>query len=397
MNAPVMTTERELYAREATPSLSVIIPTYNERDNLRPLLARLQSALDGLAWEIIIVDDDSPDGTAALARKIAREDPRVRCLRRLARRGLAGACIEGILSTSAEVVAVMDADLQHDERILPQMLEHLAAGADIVIGSRAVAGGSSAGGFSRTRAALSAFAIRWARYVLRTPARDVMSGFFMLRRSLADELAPRLTTSGFKLLADILASAPRDLWIAEVPYQFQARTAGVSKLDAKVGIDFVALMVNKATGGLVPCRFVLFGLAGGVGLVLHLAVLDLLLKSMPWPFEAAQSAATFAAMTCNFLLNNVLTYRDARLRGPALLLGLALFCVVCSLGAIANVGIATWLYQRGLAWWLSGGLGVAAGSVWNYALSSTYVWPLLSKPRFSMFLSSTRRRPSKSR
>ena len=362
-------------------SLSIVIPTYNERDNLRPLIARLQSALVGLSWEVIVVDDDSPDGTAALARTIARDEPRVRCLRRLDRRGLAGACVEGMLASSADVVAVMDADLQHDERILPLMLHHLDVGADLVIGSRAVAGGSSTAGFTPGRAVLSGFAIRCARTVLGTEARDVMSGFFMLRRGLADELAPQLTTSGFKLLADILASAPHGLRVAEVPYHFRARTAGASKLDARVGIDFVALMLNKATRGLIPFRFVFFGLAGGTGLLLHMAVLKVLLGHAAWSFQSDQAVATLLAMSSNFVLNNELTYRDARLRRGRLLMGLVLFYLVCSLGALANVGIATWLYQHGLVWWLAAGIGVAAGSIWNYALSSTYVWPLLRRRR----------------
>jgi dolichol-phosphate mannosyltransferase len=355
--------------------LAVIVPVFNEAANVAPLVARLDAALAGIAWEAIFVDDDSPDGTAAVARGIAAGDPRIRCLRRIGRRGLASACMEGFLATSAPFVAVIDGDLQHDEAILPAMLAAVEAGADIAIGSRHVEGGAAASGFSAARGALSDGGAKLARLLLPTPVADPMSGFFMLRRALVEEVAPRVAGRGFKILLDILLSAGRPLRVAEIPYSFRSRQAGESKLDATVLLEFGALLLDKATGGLVPLRFVSFAAVGGIGVLVHMAALFLLVQGAGFGFGPAQWGATLVAMTANFILNNRITYRDARLRGPALWRGLLLFYVVCGIGAAANVGIAGLLVRDGvLAWGLAGAAGAALTVVWNYAVSSTLVW-----------------------
>ncbi len=182
-----------------TAELSLVIPTFNESGNLRELIRRVDAALNGVAWEMIVVDDNSPDGTARLAKQIAQEDGRVRCIRRVNRRGLAGACIEGMLASAAPVVAVMDGDLQHDEKILPQMLEKIRSGADLVVGSRLVDGGSAEEGFSARRAAISRFATQMAKKALKADFNDLMSGFFMLKRDIIEDCAGDLTPAGFKI------------------------------------------------------------------------------------------------------------------------------------------------------------------------------------------------------
>ncbi|WP_298356351.1 glycosyltransferase family 2 protein [Rhodoblastus sp.] len=355
--------------------LTLVIPTFNESGNLRELFRRVDAALSGVAWEMIVVDDDSPDGTAALAKEMAREDPRMRCLRRVNRRGLAGACIEGMLASSAPVVAVMDADLQHDERILPKMLQKIREGADLVVGSRHVAGGSAETGFSPRRAAISRLAIRIAKDALRADFSDIMSGFFMLRRQIVEDCAPDLAPTGFKILADIVASAKQDLTIEEIGYSFRERLAGESKFDIKVGLDFLGLMLNKISGGRIPVRFIFFALVGMSGVAVHLATVNLALALLPIGFTVAQSIAVVVAMTSNFYINNTITYRDAKLRGFwPVLRGLLYFYVVCSIGAAANVGVAAWLYRLYPEVSLSALAGVLMGSVWNYALSSLFVW-----------------------
>src|SRR5205085_3502957 len=158
-----------------TPELSVVVPTFNERDNVVALFRKLETALAGIAWEVIYVDDNSPDGTWEVLRALAGADSRVRCIRRVGRRGLSGACIEGILASSAPYAAVMDADLQHDETQLPKMLALLQGGAaELVVGSRYIEGGSAAS-FDRQRAGASAFATEIARRVLRVSIADPMS------------------------------------------------------------------------------------------------------------------------------------------------------------------------------------------------------------------------------
>ncbi|MBB4197494.1 dolichol-phosphate mannosyltransferase [Rhodoblastus sphagnicola] len=354
--------------------LTLVIPTFNESANLRELVRRVDVALNGVDWEMIVVDDNSPDRTWALAKDFSREDPRVRCLRRVNRRGLAGACIEGMLASAAPIVAVMDADLQHDESILPKMLEKIRGGADLVVGSRHVEGGSADDGFSARRAAISRFATFLAKKALRAEFSDLMSGFFMLRREIVETCAENLTPAGFKILADLVASAPRRLKVEEVGYTFRERTAGESKFDIKVGLDFIGLMLNKVSGGRIPVRFIFFALVGASGVAVHMATLFACL-ALGLDFDFAQSAAVLVAMTSNFFINNAITYRDAKIKGLGpILLGLVYFYGVCAIGAVANVGIADLLFNRYGLVTIAALAGVVMGSVWNFALSSLFVW-----------------------
>ena len=354
--------------------LTVVVPCYNERPNVAILVDRLAATLAGVAWEVVFVDDDSPDGTAEEARALARRDARVRCLRRIGRRGLASAVIEGALSSSADFVAVMDGDLQHDETRLPDMLAALRAGeCDVVVASRHVAGGDAAGLAGAWRHRLSRSGIRLAQATLPVALTDPMSGFFALPRPLFERLAPKLTGQGFKILLDLLLSASPPLRVAELPARFHARTAGESKLDALVLIQFAGLLLDKRLHGLVPLRFIAFAVVGAAGVLVHLAVLTLA-RYGGLAFESAQVVATIGAMAANFQMNNALTYRDRRLRGAALWRGLVLFMLVCGLGAIANVGIAQTLYAGHLGWTPAGAAGAAIGVVWNYAVSATLVW-----------------------
>jgi dolichol-phosphate mannosyltransferase len=354
--------------------LTIVVPTYNERTNIRLLAKRLDQVLGETGWEMVIVDDDSPDGTHAVAKSMARRDPRIRCLRRIGRRGLSGACIEGMLSSSSPYVAVMDGDLQHDETILPQMLEALREGAsDLVIGSRLVEGGDAASGFGRARQWISATGARLSRLALRTDVRDTMSGFFMIRRDIADELVPKLCTDGFKILADILATAGPSLRVQEVGYSFRERHGGESKLDAKVALDFLGLILNKITGGTLPVSFVGFALVGVSGLIVHLAVLYVAMQAGA-AFVAAQTCATLISIVSNFALNNSLTYRASRLRGWRWVRGLLMFSAICSISAVANIGVATWMFEREQTWIVAGLAGVLMGAVWNYAVSTKFVW-----------------------
>jgi dolichol-phosphate mannosyltransferase len=357
-----------------TPELSVVIPTFKERPNIAPLVERLDAALAGLSWEAIFVDDNSPDGTAEAVKAVAAEDSRVRCLRRVNRRGLAGACIEGVLSSSAPFVAVMDADLQHDETLLPGMLAILKGGdTDMVVGSRYVEGGSS-DAFSKHRATMSRLASVLARKLMRVDLADPMSGFFMMRRDSFDPLAPFLTTQGFKILLDIVITARGRLRIVEQPYAFGVREHGESKLDAQVGLDFIGLLASKLTGGVVTPRFLSFVLVGTTGLGVHLVALKLALSGFGLAFPAAQTAATIIAMTGNFVLNNQLTYRDKRLSGLGFVKGLLGFYAVSAVGALSNVGMASWLYAHEPVWWLAGAAGALMSAVWNYSMSTLLVW-----------------------
>jgi len=363
-------------AKQATalPVLSVVVPTFNERDNVTKLYRKLEATLDGIAWEVVFVDDNSPDGTWDVVRALARQDGRVRCIRRIGRRGLSGACIEGILASSAPYAAVMDADLQHDETQLPKMLSLLQSGqAELVVGSRYIEGGS-ADSFNRSRAGASALATEVAKRALGVAIADPMSGFFVIRRDRFEQLAPQLSTQGFKILLDIVATAHGDLKTVEVPYTFGSRLHGESKLDAMVALDFLGLVLAKFTHDVVSLRFLLFAMVGGTGLFVHLGTLYVALKLFGLPFPQAQGIGAFVAMTSNFILNNFLTYRDQRLKGFAILGGLLAFYLVCSVGLFANVGVAFSVYDKQPIWWLAGAAGALMGVVWNYAMSGLFVW-----------------------
>jgi dolichol-phosphate mannosyltransferase len=356
------------------PELSVVVPTFKERDNVPLLVEKLARTLAGVEWEAIFVDDNSPDGTAAVARAIGETDARVRCVRRIGRRGLAGACIEGMLASQARYVAVMDADLQHDETLLTAMLAKLRGDVDLAVASRYVDGGSAAGLSSAKREQASRVSTALARRLLGVTLSDPMSGFFMMRRDRFEELAPKLSSQGFKILLDIVSTAHGSLRIAELPFVFGERQHGESKLDTRVALDFAALILAKLTNDAVSFRFLLFCLVGLTGIAIHMATLQFAVTFTELSFGWAQTVATVAAITWNFVLNNMFTYRDQRLTGLAFVTGLIRFQVICAVGAISNVGIASAIYDYDPDWWIAGLGGALMGAVWNYVVSAAFVW-----------------------
>ncbi|MGZ3376551.1 MAG: glycosyltransferase [Phenylobacterium sp.] len=359
--------------KAAPLQLGVVIPTFKEAPNVRPLLAKLEAALKGVVWQAIFVDDDSPDGTAAVVKEIAAVDPRVSCLHRIGRRGLAGAVIEGAMASAAPFVAVIDGDMQHDETLLPKMLAALEEDrADIVVGSRYLGqAGSDASALGATREAGSRLANWLGKRVLRAEVTDPMSGFFMIRRELVEAVAPTLATSGFKVLFDILASQKTPPRYLELPYEFRARTAGDSKLDEGVVVQYLGLLMAKLSRDLISPRFIMFALVGASGVVVHLAILRTLLH---FGFSVAQTAAALGAMTSNYLINNAVTYRDRRKRGFGLLVGYFKFVVLCSVPLAANVAVATMVFERGPSWWVAGVAGAVVAAVWNYITTARAVW-----------------------
>jgi len=354
--------------------LAVVIPTYNEKENVPVLLTALARALCDVDWEAIIVDDDSPDGTAEFVRDMAASNPRIHVIERIGRRGLSSACIEGMLSTSAPYIAVIDADMQHDETVLPKMLEKIRdEHLDLVVASRNLASGGM-GEFSRGRVWLSNMGNRVSRLVCHCDISDAMSGFFVIDRHFFQEIVHRLTGSGFKILVDILASSRRPVRVAEVPYRFRNRARGESKLDVNVELEYLFLLIDKMIGNYVPTRFVLFVLVGSLGMTIHLSTLALLYAVAKESFIVSQTVATVAAMTFNFLLNNIVTFRDRRLRGWRLLTGLLTFYVACSLGALMNVSFAEFLHRQAIPWYVAGVSGTAISSVWNYGVNTILTW-----------------------
>lgn len=356
--------------------LTIVIPTFNERANVRPLVDLLTASLGDVAWEAVFVDDDSPDGTYDEVGALATENPRVRLIHRVGRRGLAGACIEGILSSTSELVAVMDADLQHDETKLAEMVARFRArpDLDLVIGSRHVEGGSIGNGFTAIRAWGSDLATGMTKQILRIKASDPMSGFFMVRRDSFRLVEGQLQTQGFKILADMLAAAKGRWQIDEVGYTFRDRQHGESKLDAAVTAEFLALLVARLTGGVLPIRMILFLMVGASGVFVQLFAMRLALSLGTDSFTIAQSIGVVVAMTTNFFLNNTLTYHDRSLRGAQMIWGLLSFYAVCAIGALANVGVAGAVYALLSQAEIASLLGAIVGALWNFVATALVTW-----------------------
>lgn len=364
-------------SKAMTLDLAIILPTLNERGNLGPLVERIDLAIGtAAAWEVIIVDDNSGDGTADEARALALADNRVRVIQRIGRRGLASAAIEGFCATAAPFVAVMDADHQHDPALLPGMLAALKSGeAEICVASRFAEGASTAEWAAPEREKLSTYANALARKITGVELSDPMSGYFMLPAAAARALVPRLSGIGFKILLDLLATTDTPMRVKEFPLNFAARREGESKLDRAILFDFLAGLYDKSLGRVIPTRFALFGTVGAMGVVVHFVVLTSMLFLVGHHFTLAQTGAVLVAMSFNFWLNNYLTYRDKRLVGAgSLLRGWLGFIATCAIGGFANVAIASFLEGKGVFWVLAALAGIVVGSVWNYALSSRFVW-----------------------
>ncbi len=354
--------------------LAVVIPTLNERQNVRPLVQALSSVLRGIDFELVFVDDDSPDGTAIEVREIARDDARVRLVHRINRRGLASAVVEGMMACSASYLVVIDGDLQHDESLLPEMLRRLRAGdVDLVVGTRHSDGGAM-GEFSGARVALSQLGRRLSALVCHADVSDPMSGFFALRRDFLEEVVRRLSCVGFKILVDLLASSRRPVRIQEVGYVFRNRLHGQSKLDLVVALEYLELLLDKLVGEWIPVRYALFGMVGAVGVVAQLVLTRFLLLFQGLAFDTAQLIASLLTIGLNYAVNNQVTYHDRRLRGWLWFHGLALFTCACSLGLFLNLRVAGGLYETGVGWAPASLAGILIASVWNYSISAILVW-----------------------
>ena len=354
------------------PEITVVVPAFRERENIPRLLDALEQALGGLDWETSVVVDDAEDGSEELVRARAQHDPRVRCIQRIGRRGLASACIEGMLASSAPYVAVMDADLQHDETLLPQLLEKARRDqADLAVASRYMAGGST-GELAPSRVRISRMASALSASLCKGLT-DPMSGFFVVRRTFLDRVVRNLYARGFKILLDLIAAARGEISIVELPYRMRSREHGESKLGARVIAEFFMLLLYHMMGRLLPARFFLFAAVGATGVGVHLCVLWLLYAASG-QFLLSQALATWVAMTSNFVLNNMVTYGDQRLRGRAMWRGLISFYAACGIGALINLAIADWLFLKSTPYWLAGLAGALIAALWNFFTTASFTW-----------------------
>ncbi len=358
--------------------LSIVLPTFNERGTISGLIEQLLNLRSRYDLELLVVDDDSPDGTAELVRSLARDVPCLRLIRRVGRAGLASAIKEGLLDATGDLALVMDSDGQHEPAAVGRAVDTLLAGNwDLVIGSR-FHPEATIRGLSGRRERGSTWANAMARFSLARAYNDLgdpMSGFFAIRLDRALPLLRAVDVNGFKFLYELLAVSGGRLRAVDIPLTFQSRTYGSSKLDLAIFWDFLISILHSLSLRLVPRRAISFGLVGLSGVLVQLVSCQVLMASLRLDFERALPLAVVAAASSNYLINNSLTFRFQRLQGRALLWGLLKFLLVSSLPVLANVGLASAFYNyvsHNTLWAQLAGILVVF--VWNYAASSKFVW-----------------------
>lgn len=360
--------------------LSVILPTYNEAENLQELIPALEKTLASVPHEVIVVDDDSPDRTWETALQLAQHCDDLHVIRRMGRRGLSSAVMEGFLAAKGNILAVMDADGQHDAALLPRLAEEVERGAGIAIGSRYVQGGS-VGAWDERRYLLSRIATRLATRLCKVRVADPMSGFFAMDRALFQSVLPRLNPKGFKILLDMLVHIPRSTKVVEIPFTFGTRRHGESKLSRRVQMEFLEYLYEVVFGRCIPLIFVKYCIVGALGVGVHLTAFSIfsavLAHGLPLTFSGfslSVLAAIETAIIFNFWLNNIWTFAHARLRGMGMLLGFAKYNVACAFGALANYAVSAFLFSLGWGEFVSVVVGAVTGIVWNYTMSRIFAW-----------------------
>lgn len=366
-------------------TVSLIVPTYNERDNVEPLVERIHRSLSPRNYEILFIDDDSADGTAEAIEALAARYP-VKVKVRKDKKGLASAVVDGIEMTGSDVILVMDADLQHPPEVLPGLIEAIEKGADIAVASRYVPGGGCQG-WSLTRRIISKGAIFMAHLLL--PAtrgvKDPMSGFFALRRDVVSGAC--LNPSGFKILLEILMMG-RFGRVAEVPFIFVTRERGESKLNARQQVDYIKHLYSlmRRTGELM--RFVKFCLVGGSGVIVNYGLYWILTRFAGFtPIDDAAAGGIASgnlamvisievSIITNFLLNNYFTFADRKARKAGAFFGaLFNFNLICIIGGLIQIGVANlFAVVVGVNDLIAVLAGIAVATLWNYFLNSWWTW-----------------------
>lgn len=360
--------------------LSLVLPTYNEAENIRGMVEELSRVLKDVPSEIIVVDDDSPDETWRIAQELAASREDLRVIRRIDRRGLSSAVIDGFLAAKGSVLAVMDADGQHDAALIVALYKDVKDAGGIAIGSRYVEGGS-VGSWDERRHMLSRIATRLAIALCKVKVHDPMSGYFAIARTTFEDTLKRLNPKGFKILLDFLVHVDPATRVQEFPLTFHERRAGESKLSRRVQIEFLEYLYDVTLGRWIPLLFVKYCIVGTLGVGVHLAAYYVLSRLIGhgadltlYGFSLAVMGATETAIIFNFLLNNAWTFKNVRLRGVAAVVGFLKFNVACVLGAVANVAVSTFLFSQGWYELASVAIGALVGVVWNYTMNKIFTW-----------------------
>ncbi len=369
--------------------LSVISPTFNEAENIPRLVEQLGLALSHIDYEILIVDDNSPDLTWSVAERISLTNPRVRVLRRMCNPGLGSAVIDGFSAAEGEALACIDADLQHDPRILPKMLAELYEGSDVVVGSRYVDGGGT-GKWKWRRRFGSWTATKMAQILLGVKLKDPMSGYFLMWRKDFARVQAQLNGNGFKILLEVLAKLQPSV-VKEIPYTFSSRKFGESKLSGKIVVQYLRQLwrLSKASR-LVSDRLLKFAAVGSIGVIVNLVAMTLLLHLTRWHDWQASATASLLANVHNYVLNNMWSFADRTHRGLRVLKGYLSYFAMSAVGLAVTTGAyagLTWslmqlsILQSGIGGFASlprlfcQFIAVSLGVYFNYELNKVITWP----------------------
>jgi dolichol-phosphate mannosyltransferase len=353
-------------------TISLIIPTYNEKDNITPLVERISKALNGYSYEIVIVDDNSKDGTIDIANNLSARYP-VRLLVRKNEKGLSTAVIHGIKNTKNPVIVVMDADLQHPPEKLPELIKAIDDGADMAFASRLVPGGGCAG-WTATRKLVSAGAIKICHTLLPSSRRvkDITSGFFIFKRDRVD--VAKLNPIGYKIGLEILLMGNMQK-VTEVPFVFDDRTAGKSKLKAKTQIDYLKHIFSLMWRTGEYKRFIKFIAVGLIGTGVNVGILAIVEKATDWNHYVTLIPGIEVSIITNFILNDLFTFADRRTGKTFSFLGrLGKYNLIALAGAVINWGIASLLVNAGLNIYGADVIGIVIAFIWNYFLSTVWAW-----------------------
>ena len=378
---------------ELQPLVSIVTPTYNEAENLPILIQRLHAALGVLPHEIIIADDNSPDGTWQVGETLATEDPTLRVMRRFHDPGLSASVLDGLSTARGEVLVVIDADLQHDTGVLPEMLSHvLSKRVDVCVGSRSTAGGGY-GDWSSSRRFVSWVATMIAKLLLRVSVSDPMSGYFVVSREAYEQTAPSINPRGFKILLEFIGRN-HQLRVDEVGYEFSNRIHGETKLNRSVIRSYLLGVAELRVGRQINPTFLLYAMVGLVGLAVN-SVLFTLAEAVGFPQITTGLNAAIDPIATSFLfsvqvtilllfaMNNEFTFWEQRYRGWALIPAFALYEVMSLVGTCVHVAVFTSLQNIGFLLNLLGTsasrvvqnlIGASIALILNWFLNTTYLW-----------------------
>jgi len=352
---------------------SLIVPTYCESQNIAILVERVHQSLSRYSYELVVVDDNSPDGTSEIANSLSQQYP-VRVITRRNERGLASAVVEGFKQARGDILGVIDADLQHPPEVVPELLETVMSGADVVIASRYVDGGGSEG-WSASRKIISKGSKLLAQVLLPSARgiKDPLSGFFLLRREVIDGV--ELSPTGYKILLEVLVKG-KAREIAEVPYIFKVRERGTSNLTSGEGIRYLKHLTRLTGLQAGAMRFLKFGLVGLSGVLVNEGLLWLLTENLGLYYLLSAAIAVETAIITNFILNDIWTFRDRRTPGNKSLLGRGLKFNLVSLGGLGiNIAIL-WTVTEvvGISYLIANLIGIAGATLWNFTINTLWTW-----------------------